>query len=350
MDNQSFGFNEGENFETPGVNASPTRYVTYIPYGFTPETYEEKKGIKKAALIIGLSLLCLMGIMFFWATALFFVATKLGFNIADVQKFISDPAILQVVQVLLSSLMFTVPFIIIYKLNGMRISDLVPLSPPKKGNRLAIFFLGLSFCAFANIVSSYAGYFFKSFGIDYSVDKGENPAGFFGFLLSFIATAVVPGLVEEFACRGLILGSLRKYGDGFAVLVSSILFGFMHGNFEQMPFAFMVGLILGFIVVKTNSLWIAVAVHSANNFISVVFDYILSGLKNSTQNLIYSIYLMIALLLGVIFIAIKGDKDLLSFEKSSTASSFKQKSRWFFSSAAIIIFLIVCVLESLMYF
>ena len=47
----------------------------------------------------------------------------------------------------------------------------------------------------------------------------------------------------------------------------------MHGNFEQMPFAFLVGLALGFIVVKTNSLLLAMAVHATNNFVSVIFDF-----------------------------------------------------------------------------
>ena len=34
-------------FEQPGVSAIPHSYVTFIPYGFTPKTYEERKGIRK---------------------------------------------------------------------------------------------------------------------------------------------------------------------------------------------------------------------------------------------------------------------------------------------------------------
>ena len=159
-----------------------------------------------------------------------------------------------------------------------------------------------------------------------------------------------PRLVEEFACRGLILGSLRKYGDGFAVLVSAILFGLMHGNFDQMPFAFMVGLVLGFIVVKTDSLWIAVAVHAANNFISVAFEYLLAGLSQNSQNLIYSLYLMVALIAGVIGAVSVSGEDCFKFRKSDTESSFKQKVKWFFTHPVIIIFTVLCVLESLLYF
>ncbi len=349
LNNETFsGFSPQQ--ETPGVSSTPPpRYVTYIPYGYTPKTYEEKKGVKKCALVIGISLLLLLGITFFWATAYLFVMRALGFTVQKAQEIVSDPAIMQVLQILLSTLMFTVPFILIFRANSQRISDLVPLKKPS-GNKTAMFFIGLSLCAFANIANSLCGQFFQSIGIDYSVDYGDSPSGIFGFLLSLLATAVVPPLVEEFACRGLILGILRKYGDGFAVLVSAILFGLMHGNFDQMPFAFMVGLVLGYIVVKTDSLWIAVAVHAANNFISVGFEYLLAGLSQNSQNLIYSLYLMVALIAGVIAAVSVSGEDGFKFEKSSTESGLKQKVKWFFTHPAIIIFAVLCILESLLYF
>ncbi len=338
-------------YDNPGVYSAPKSYVTFIPYGYTPKTYEERRGLKKAAVTIGISLLLLLGISIFWATAYFFIMGRLGFTYERALAIVSDPAVMQLVQVVLSVFMFTVPFIIVYKINSLRISDLVPLGKPKKGNRLAMFFIGLSFCAFANIASSYAGYFFQSFGIDYNVDYGENPGGIFGFLLAFLSTSVVPGLIEEFACRGLIMGLLRKYGDGFAVLASAILFGLLHGNFDQMPFAFMVGLVLGFIVVQTNSLWIAVAVHAANNFVSVAFTYLLGGLSAEIQNLVYSLYLMAALTLGIAAAAVTSrGTEIFKFRESGVESAFSQRCKWFFTSPVIIIFIVVCILESLIYF
>lgn len=325
------------------------KYVSFLPYGFTPKTFEEKKGIRKAALITGLSVLILMGVSFFWATAYFFVMGRLGIDYNRALEIVSDPAVMQVVQIIISTLMFSVPFIIVFKANRISISETVPLGKPKKGNRLAMFFIGLSLCAFANIANTYAGYFFSGFGINYNVDYGENPSGIFGFLLSFLATAVVPAFMEEFACRGLIMGILRKYGDGFAVLMTAAVFGLMHGNFDQMPFAFMVGLALGYIVVQTNSLWIAVAVHAANNFVSVAFTYLLSPLSADIQNLIYSLYLMAALGIGIAAAAVSG-KKILSFSPETTESSFSKKCKWFISSPVIIIFAVVCVLQSLLYF
>lgn len=338
-------------FEQPGVSAIPHSYVTFIPYGFTPKTYEERKGIRKSSLAIGTSLIITMAVLIFWSVAYIFIMGKLGFTSEKAMEIVQDPAIMQVLQVVLSMLMFTVPFIAIFKANGERISNLVPLEKPRRGNRSAMYFIGVAFCAFANIATSAASQFFSFFGIDYNVSSGETPKGFFGFLLCFLSTVAVPALVEEFAFRGLVLGSLRRYGDGFAVIVSSILFGFMHGNFEQMPFAFLVGLALGFIVVKTNSLLLAMAVHATNNFVSVIFDFMPSSILQTAQNIIYSVFLFICLTLGILALALsENSKELFKFEKSNCESELKQRFKWFFTSPVIIIFIIICIVESLVYF
>lgn len=338
-------------FEQPGVSAVPHSYVTFIPYGFTPKTYEERNGIKKSALAIGASLITTMAVLIFWSVAYLLIMKKLGFTSENALEIINNPAVMQVLQIVLSMLMFTVPFIAIFKANGAKISDLVPLEKPQRGNRTTMYFIGVAFCAFANIATSAASQFFSSFGIDYNVSSGETPKGFFGFLLCFLSTALVPALVEEFAMRGLVLGSLRKYGDGFAVLVSSILFGLMHGNFEQMPFAFLVGLALGFIAVKTNSLLLAMAVHATNNFVSVIFDFMPSGISQTAQNIIYAVFLLICLTLGILALALsENSKELFKFEKSSCESEFKQRFKWFFTSPVIVIFIVICIVESLVYF
>lgn len=338
-------------FEQPGVSTIPHRYVTFIPYGFTPKTYEEKNGIRKRALAIGTSLIITMAVLIFWSVAYLLIMKKLGFTSEKALEIINNPAIMQVLQVVLSMLMFTVPFIAIFKSNGAKISDLVPLEKPQRGNRLAMYFIGVAFCAFANIATSAASQFFSSFGIDYNVSSGETPKGFFGFLLCFLSTVAVPALVEEFAMRGLVLGTLRKYGDGFAVLVSSILFGLMHGNFEQIPFAFLVGLVLGFITVKTDSILIACAVHGTNNLVSVIFDFIPSDISQAAQNIMYLIFLLICLTLGILALALsEKSNEMFKLKKDSCESKLKERFKWFFTSPAIIIFIVICIFESLAYF
>lgn len=330
----------------------PQRITEYIPFGFTPETYKEKKDIRKSAMNIGIPLLLMFGISMFWATVYYAVMAVFGFTPEGAYEIISEPAVLSVAQIILSVLMFTVPFVLSTKIAGYRISDLAELEKPEKNTVLPFFLFGISFCAFANISVSYAGSIFESFGINYSVDFGDNPQGIFGFLLSLLATVAVPALVEEFTCRGIIFGILKKYGEAFALIVSSIIFGVMHGNFSQIPFAFLVGLVLGYIRIKTGSLWVCCLVHAFNNLISVLFDYFASGLPVMAQNIMYTVFLMLCLLAGIVGILLlsKHPTDNYKLKNAENACEEKQKYKWFFSSPFIIIFLILFLAEACLYF
>lgn len=341
----------GEGGETPPYTPPEQKYVTYIPYGFTPKTYEERRSIKKTANIIGGSLLIMSVAAAILSFAVTIILSFLGLSSESVYNILKDAAVNKFFQITASTLIFTLPFIIIFKCAGYRINDLISFSKPKKEITLPLFLMGISFCAFSNLAVSFAGSIFEQLGFNYEVDMGDNPKGFFGFLLTVIATAIIPPLVEEFACRGLILGSLRKYGDGFAIIVSSIIFGIMHGNFQQMPFAFLVGLVLAFITIKSGSLWIAIAVHAFNNLVSVVFSFLPKSIPAMAQNAFYILLLSVLMILGLVSLfLLRKETEIFAIEKSETEAKESQKGKWFFSSATIVIFIIISFLESLAYF
>lgn len=93
-----------------------------------------------------------------------------------------------------------------------------------------------------------------------------------GFWLELAGIAVLVPLMEEFAFRGALLSALRKYGTGFAITGSALLFGMAHTSLTSVVFATLSGLVLGFIYAKTNNLWLTVAVHALNNALSVVIS------------------------------------------------------------------------------
>ncbi len=341
-------YNQTQNFNPQ--QEKPT-YVTYIPYGFTPETFEERKDVRKTANTIGAALLILLAISELAVYALRSVLTF--FNIWNTKTiaFLSDPAFTQVFNAIFSVIMFTIPFVIVFKIQNIRISGLIKFKKPNLNDIIPYGLLGVGFCSVANITVSYMGSVFSSFGIEYEVDYGAKPEGFFGFMLTAIAIAVVPPLVEEFACRGLILGSLRKYSDSFAVLTSAIVFGILHGNFQQMPFAFLVGLILGYATVKTKSIWTAVAIHAFNNAVSVIFDYAFMGQDTTAKNVCFVIYLIISILIGFIGIYLLNDrKDAFTLKNKKTNATKGQIYKWFFTSPTIVIFIVICGLKSLEFF
>lgn len=205
----------------------------------------------------------------------------------------------------------------------------------------------------ANYMSNIIMQLFSSAGVDAYVDMDYKCTSAVDILVNYLTVAVIPAFVEEFSFRGIILGSLRKYSDGFAVLVSAILFGVMHGNFMQMPFAFVVGLVLGIVCVKTNSLLPSMIIHFANNAISVSFS-VLSDVTNISNNAVNIIYIALLLIISVVGIIAtvklqKKHKDFFELKSNDDTDeilTFKEKVKQFCKTPTMIIFVVLCLLES----
>lgn len=325
--------------------------VKRIPNGFTEKSYNERKQIKKLSRLSACAFLALSLISSLVAYAVVYSLVAVGYSFEGAIAFLQDPFFSQFFQITVSSFMFIVPFTFFFKLAGYKISSIIDFNLPKTKAWLPLVLMGIGFCAFANMATGIASSIFESFGINYEVDFGENPQGVLGITLSILATAVVPALVEEFACRGIVMGALRKYGDGFAVFTSAIMFGLIHGNFQQIPFAFMVGLILGFVAVKCNSIWPAVLIHFYNNLSSVIFDYVFYGMAVQLQNVIYTIYLVICLLFGLVgVLLLSKNVEFFKFSTPDTEASEKQKFKWFFLTETTIFVIVICLVESLQFF
>jgi sodium transport system permease protein len=83
--------------------------------------------------------------------------------------------------------------------------------------------------------------------------------------------ALTPAICEELAFRGFILSGLRRMGHKWgAIVISSIFFGLAHGLLQQSLSACVVGMVLGYIAVKTGSLWPGVLYHFVHNSIAAV--------------------------------------------------------------------------------
>ena len=124
---------------------------------------------------------------------------------------------------------------------------------------------------------------FKYLSIWFGIPESTNPIDSMvptsttGWIIAAIYICICAPIFEEIFYRRIILGSLRRYGDTFAIVISAILFGAMHGNFSQFFYAFALGLIYGYIVVRSNSIMPAILLHALNNSISTFALYISSN-------------------------------------------------------------------------
>ena len=128
----------------------------------------------------------------------------------------------------------------------------------------AIFF-GIQ--ALLQVMTGYMEQIFNFFGS--SMLDGLEEVSTTGDTVSmFLYVAILAPISEEILFRGAILRILQPYGKKFAVLGSAFLFGMFHGNFIQTPYAFLVGLVLGYVTVEYSMGW-AVFLHLLNNLVLV---------------------------------------------------------------------------------
>ena len=329
-----------------------TDYNGGVYTGQSPEVFwaqfAEKQALRRTAWAVAVPGMVMFLVSTFWGALVVFVTSFLGISYEKTVEFFSEPAVSRLIEVALSIFLMTVPFIICARLAGVRVSAVAGLNRPEKENILPCFLLGAGFCAFSNIAVSVAGQIFNSFGIDGSVPEQKLPDGFFGFLISTISIAIVPALVEEFAFRGIVLGLLRRFGDVFAILASSAVFGILHGNFEQMPFAFLVGLVLSFVRIKTGSLIVPMAIHALNNFVSVAATYAVSQ-NAAAANFVYTVYILLALVAAIFGLFLLRGEDNFSFPPLKGALGAKKTYMNFFFSPAIIIFSVLFIYRALTY-
>lgn len=93
-------------------------------------------------------------------------------------------------------------------------------------------------------------------------------------LSEIVIIGFLPAICEEIFYRGYVLRGLERKGNKkYALLISSLLFAVMHGNFQQMTYAFALGILLGFVVLKTDSLLSSIVMHATFNIISVILSY-----------------------------------------------------------------------------
>jgi membrane protease YdiL (CAAX protease family) len=87
---------------------------------------------------------------------------------------------------------------------------------------------------------------------------------------------LVAPIMEETLCRGVILFGIKKYNKTLALVVSAVTFGLIHGTAFQFAYATIMGLVLGFVALKANSVIPTIFAHMSINSVAFSLQIILS--------------------------------------------------------------------------
>lgn len=95
-----------------------------------------------------------------------------------------------------------------------------------------------------------------------------------GLIVNVLIIGVSAGICEEVLFRGAVMRGLENLGSRKAIVLTGFLFGLWHMYFTSLFFAFTLGILLGYIVYRTNSIYGGIFAHFCNNTISVVIGFI----------------------------------------------------------------------------
>jgi len=98
----------------------------------------------------------------------------------------------------------------------------------------------------------------------------DNVAGRMGMVLT---SALLPSICEELLMRGCMLSSREEKGSTKAIILTALWFMALHGSVEGMPSEFVSGLILGYVVVLTDSLFAGMIYHFVHNSFVLVMNF-----------------------------------------------------------------------------
>ncbi len=269
---------------------------------------EKKQGFKRVCLRLGI-----MMIVVFVSRA----AASVILSLVKPSLLQLDPNIAYVIKSIIS-------FVFLYIIP---ISVAIPLLKPKKmcskvykkpqyfGSAMAMFpaFYGLAI--FTNLITILISSFFQSTDLNESFNTVNElaPDGVVSAVVLFVQLAVIAPIFEEFWFRGIVMESLRPYGNGFAIFVSALLFGLTHANFGQLFYTTVIGICLGYIAISTKSIVPTTIMHAILNSISGIMLILISTdpaqlylLGKGDQNdpvvmimLVYMFFVIMLMLVGV---------------------------------------------------
>ena len=140
-------------------------------------------------------------------------------------------------------------------------------------NYLGFFLVLISVLSLVNIIYCY--YFNIFLNIDTYIYTLLTSLSL-GFVLLFIAVAIIAPIGEELLFRGFFQQVLEKHWKDVtrAILMTALIFSMIHMNPYWFAQIYILGIILGFIAWKTKSVLPALILHGMNNAMAMLFAFV----------------------------------------------------------------------------
>ncbi|NMA86419.1 MAG: CPBP family intramembrane metalloprotease [Tissierellia bacterium] len=160
------------------------------------------------------------------------------------------------------------PSLLYLKLKGYYIKETLKLNSVDF-KEIIISILLILFSYPVAVFFNYIGFVFLHYFGEIKPNPVPIPSNTRELLTGFLIIALSPGICEEIMFRGLVLNAYKSLGNKKAIIYSAILFGIFHFNAQNLLGPIYLGIILGIIYIKTNSIYPSIIGHTTNNTIAL---------------------------------------------------------------------------------
>ena len=153
---------------------------------------------------------------------------------------------------------------------------------------------------------------------------------------------ILAPLAEETVFRRFFIDRARPYGEKLAVVTSALAFGLFHGNFAQFFYAFGLGLVFGYVYVRTGRLRCSVLLHMFINLIGGVVSVM--ALEQGTESpafLAYTAAMVALALIGMVLLV----KELprLRFDNAPSELPRGERFKTVYGNAGMALMVLGCL-------
>lgn len=187
---------------------------------------------------------------------------------------------------MLSCVIYVVPITLYFAMTKANIRDTLCLYPLGFRNIIIVSVFAFAIQPIMSFLSLVLSFYFPNL-----VEESMSVLSSIGFLPLLIVTAIFPAFFEELFARGVLFAGYSALGTKKAIFYSALLFGIMHMNPQQVPYALCVGIFFAYFVRKTGSILASIIPHFIINATTVLMVAMMPAIEESpTSTVVISDY------------------------------------------------------------
>ena len=185
-----------------------------------------------------------------------------------------DSTNISLLSMLVSTLMIGLPVIVYLHINGLSFSKRLRLNKISKNTFVSIIIISIGFIVIIDELDRIVYALFGSPDFLSELVEQLKITSIYSGALIILTTIIVAPLVEELLFRGFLQKVLEESWEDItkAILVTSLFFALVHLNPYWIVQIYLLGMILGYLSWRTNSIIPGIILHGLNNGFAVVLN------------------------------------------------------------------------------